>query len=130
VSADVRSWETWIGSSGVVGFKGGEVDVRERCRVVCGVRREVWVCRMWGVDFGFGLLGLDLRVVLGCGEVVVVVGAFAGSACESGRGGIISFGFAGVGSWIRGWETVCRFKVQCWSDDSLRAGSTRSFGRI
>jgi hypothetical protein len=130
VSAEVRSWETWIGSNEVVGFEGEVEDVRVRCRVVCGVRREVWVCRMCGVDFGFGLLDLDLRDALGGGEVVVVVGAFAGSACESGRGGIISFGFAGVGSWIRGWETVCRFKVQCWSDDSLRAGSTRSFGRI
>jgi hypothetical protein len=107
VSADVRSWETWIGSSGVVGFEGEVEDVRERCRVVCGVRREVWVCRIWGVDLGFGLLGLDLRVVLGGGEVVVVeVGACAGSTCESGRGAIISFDFGGVGSWIRGWETV------------------------
>jgi hypothetical protein len=45
VNADVRSWETWIGSSGVVGFEEEE-DVRVRYRVVCGVRREVWVCRM------------------------------------------------------------------------------------
>jgi hypothetical protein len=59
-----------------------------------------------------------LRDALGDCEVVVVeVGAFAGSACESGRGAITAFDFGGVGSWIRRWETVWRFKVQCWSDD-------------